>query len=52
MKIPLNGIFRRNQILNEKPNKLTIINSAIDNDNNGNWVGYFFNKNNLYYIDG
>lgn len=51
--IPLNGIYRRNEIIKGKSNYLTVVNSAIGNDNNGHWFAYIYNnkKKIIYYID-
>jgi hypothetical protein len=51
--IPLNGIYRVNELIKGKSNFLTVVNSAIGNNNSGHWFGYIHNdkKKILYYID-
>ncbi len=51
--IPLNGIYRRNEINIGLPEYLSVINSAIGNNNSGHWFAYIYNdkKKIVYYID-
>ena len=51
--IPLNGVFRIDNIIKGPPNYLTVVNSAIDNEISGHWIAYIYNDKlkSVYYID-